>query len=210
MLHNAMKNKPPFKYEKTEYLGDGASGEVSSITYDRNMFHHESKNPPENLVVKTVSASKFNPSEPGIQNRYHYTLAPFKLEGIFDDEIAWITEKIDGKKFDFSNTKNVPYEILLNLVAQLAAKLNLHHHYTPSTRSAVVHGDLSVNNILFDVQEENATIDLIDYGLSFDIEFNTDDNPNKIFKTPHDYSCLNHNYFAPEALEGFFCPKTDI
>jgi serine/threonine protein kinase len=186
------------KIKEGNKLGDGSFGSVYEVNITGPGIDHR-----KSFVKKVVPTSEFVQTEPLIQARYSTTFAPTETNTFgFFSETSWITERIPGVYFQYSNTNSLPLLEKLCLINNLALQMNLLHHTTPSSGPAVVHGDIKSENVLF----QNKSIGLIDYGLSYFLE---DDDPNTLNKRMSK-NILNPSYFPREACNGYFCIKTDI
>ncbi len=195
----ASKKPPMITYETKKTLGIGSFGKVEKVIlhYPENsgdLLSQTTKDYIDNneWVLKTISRDEFS-REPIILARYQPTFKPFSIN---KNITGWFTkllpgEMLDDLKLDFYQT--------LDLINKIVLVLNLHHHNTPSTGSAVIHGDIKELNILGNLKEVNFT----DYGLSLEV----DDDPDITVQRSIPFLA---GYFAPEAIEGRWGIKTDI
>ena len=185
-------NESTPRYEVGKKLGAGSYGSVYEAIILSDPLSDSKK---KDFVVKYFDHS-FNASELNIQARYRKVYPP-KENSVKHESLI---EKVQGVPFSYFNTKSMPLLKKLDLCFQLALRINLYHHNTPSTGSAIVHGDISTYNVLF-----SDSVDLVDFGKSFDIE----DNPDLLIER-NEFG-VNSAYFPSEVThKGSLGIKTDI
>jgi serine/threonine protein kinase len=78
--------------------------------------------------------------------------------------------------FEDGSIQKLSFEDQIHLVWQLALQINLLHHNTVATGPAIIHKDITVSNIMIDI--ESRQLSVIDFGLS---EVLGHDNPDKLW-----------------------------
>lgn len=199
LIPSKQKDVSEYKYfiiDKSKFLGDGATGKVYlAYLIDPKTFKADLKRP---LAAKIFSDKKtFNEKEAKILGRYRRTELPIVQE----NRIILITEFLKGKalvddyNIPHADLKKLNFNQRVNLVVQILLDLNLLHHNTPTTGSAVMHSDMKGSNVLLHVDPKTLQTEaaVCDFGYSED----TEDDPFLLIKsiiqgTP--------GYFPPELL----------
>lgn len=193
------RTRATLTYKPLNVLGTGSDG-VNVIKYQfiLNLANQPKENSKEfqqfqHAITKNEWAFKteYNDTEIKILKRYQPVFhgEPFSKNSQF-------IKAMPGKPLNARNCRELTFKQRLNLVTQLVMTLNVHHHTTARTGSAVIHGDLKSDNILFHCSRSTGKIEvnLIDYGLTMDI----DDDPTKL--RDKNKGALNPTYFPPEVL----------
>lgn len=166
-----------YAMNRNEILGAGSFGKVYKA-YPINTVTGEMLTSKPYAVKVFKDATKFNSLEASIFKRYYKAEEPVK-EG---SRVYFVTEYFPGQDLFNDEYKlqpefnNLSFGQTLELINQICIAINLIHHNTPSTGSALSHADIKGENIKVYINPDNGSINvyLFDFGLSDEIE----DNPN--------------------------------
>lgn len=160
-----------YEVDPTKVIGQGSFGIVYmgfpiDPTTDKPLYDKP-------VAVKVIDEQEFKISEYNIFKCYYRTEAPYKLNG----QYYLVTEYFPGDDlFDRDDQLNPPFINLdfsttLELIYQICLAINLLHHTTKSTGSAVVHGDIKGSNIRAQILKNGKIhVNIVDFGFTVNFE----------------------------------------
>lgn len=157
-------NNAPFRFYAVDLnveLGEGACGKVYkaySVNSDNGLIVE--KYP---FVAKIVPQDIFDKKEFEILARYEINTDQPTNVG---KDVYLFTEFHKGSAINFKQLNALTFEQRIDFICKTMLQLNLMHHNTPTTKSALAHLDLKPDNILGDLSESR----IIDFGQALDLE----------------------------------------
>lgn len=189
-------------YHKNNIIGRGSYGTVylaHPVDHDSGVIDLTTK-----LAVKKFrNIDELNAREATFFNSYYG-----QCELLHSDKFDYmVMEYISGKSIMHNNNSDSTYGLNNNLakldfcsrvkvIMNIMMTINLIHHDTPNTGTALVHGDINGSNILINLDDQTNSINvyIIDFGLAKELEVPQDElQPAPMVGTP---------LFMPKELAG--------
>lgn len=193
-----------FPNKADEFLGKGQYGSVHKIYPIDSESGLVNQSQP--WAVKIILSDQFDASEAKIFSNYYKAENPIEYE----DYTYFICEYFPGDDlFNEDDELNEPFVQLnlsqrLSIIQELCMAINLFHHDTKSTGTAIAHRDVKGRNIKVFIDPKTTQINVYFLDLGF-AKTMTDENPTKdsgLRGTPL--------YLPPETLDGSIGIKGDI